>query len=88
MRVACMIATTRFENEPFYHRYPNSFSCRLVGNVFPATASELLISVPNQIVNENPPTKKMVFQDNKTQTLVQTHHIALGAVLNCPILKG
>ena len=83
-----MIATTRFENEPFYHRYPNSFPCRLVGNVFPATASELLLSVTDQIGNENPPTKKMFFQANKTQTLVQTHHIALGVALNCPILNG
>ena len=88
LRVACMIATTRFENEPFYHRYPNSFPCRLAGNVFPATASELLISVPDRVVNENPPTKRMVFQDNKIQTLVQTHHFALGAALNCPIGKG
>ena len=88
LRIACMIATTRFENEPFYHRYPNAFTCRLVGDVFPATASELLLSVPDQIGNENPSTKKMVFQDNKTQTLVQTHHFALGTALNCPILNG
>lgn len=88
LRVACMIVTTRFENEPFYHRYPNSFPCRLVGNVFPATASELLLSVTDQIGNENPLTKKMFFQANKTQTLVQTHHIALGVALNCPILNG
>lgn len=88
LRIACMIATTRFENEPFYHRYPNAFTCCLVGDVFPATASELLLSVPDQIGNENPSTKKMVFQDNKTQTLVQTHHFALGVALNCPILKG
>lgn len=78
LHAACMIMTTRFEDEFLYHEYKETFSCFIVGKTDQKTAKELLKSnIPDWLYDARY-RNFFIFQNKEKQVQTQTYYFPLG----------